>query len=332
MVPLMSTKVRLGLMGCAKIARKSFMPAVCQLDHLFEVTQIASRSKEKADSFARVFGGNAVDSYDALIESDDIDALYIPLPPGIRDEWIRKALACGKHVYSEKPLALSCNTSLDLVELSKKCNAALLEGYTFIHHPQHKLAQELLKDGSIGEIRVFTGQFGFPALSPQDFRYKMSVGGGVMGDAAGYPLRAALLYGGESIRPRSSYISSRESDNCSIWGSSTLQNNSGAIFNLSYCFDSAYRCTCDIWGSKGNLHLGHAFTPKADQDTEIIVSDIKGQKKILKISADNQFLGAAKYFYSLIMIDSLREQELNNIAAQARLTGQLLALQRAGAL
>ena len=322
----MSVKVRLGLLGCAKIAKRSFMPAICELSDLFEITQIASRSKAKADSFATVFGGKAVDSYDELIDSDDVDALYIPLPPGIRDKWIKKALLHGKHVYSEKPLTLASNKTLELVEVSRKYDAALIEGYTFIHHPQHRLAQELIRDGSIGEIRVFSAQFGFPSLSPQDFRYNMSVGGGVMGDAAGYPIRAALLYGGESLWVRSSYIASRESDECSIWGSSTLQNNLGAIFNLSYCFDSAYRCTCDVWGSKGNLHLGHAFTPKPDQDTEIIISDVKGSKRILRAGSNNQFLGSAKYFYSLIKNRSLREQEFNTLMAQARLVNSLLTL------
>ena len=327
----MSTKVRLGLLGCAKIAERAFLPAIYKLSHLFEITQIASRSQEKADSFARLFGGQAVDSYDALIDSNDVDALYIPLPPGVRGEWIKKALIRGKHVYSEKPLALSCRTSLELVELSKRYNTALVEGYTFIHHSQHKIAQELIKDGSIGEIRIFSGQFGFPALSSQDFRYKISLGGGVMGDAAGYPLRAALLYGGESLRVRSSYISSRDSDSCSIWGSSTLQNDLGSLFNLSYCFDSAYRCTCDFWGSEGNLHLSHSFTPKPDQETEIILSNANGQKKVLKICPENQFLGAAKYFYDLIVNNSLRNRELNNIASQARLVDELLALHRASA-
>ncbi|MBC7603407.1 MAG: Gfo/Idh/MocA family oxidoreductase, partial [Ramlibacter sp.] len=82
------TKIRIGIVGCAKIARRSMAPAIRQLGDDFELVAVASRDAAKAATFAAEFGCEAVTGYDALVERPDVDALYVPLPTGLHPEWV----------------------------------------------------------------------------------------------------------------------------------------------------------------------------------------------------------------------------------------------------
>ena len=115
-------KIRIGVMGCAAIAKKSVIPAILALPEQFELVAIASRTSEKAEEFAALFGCEAVTGYDYLLQLD-IDAVYIPLPTGLHEEWINKALLAGKHVYAEKSIASSFDSAKSMVENAKKNTA-----------------------------------------------------------------------------------------------------------------------------------------------------------------------------------------------------------------
>ena len=86
----MEKKINIGVLGCANIAQRYVIPSICK-NNLFQLVGVASRSKEKADSFASIFNTKAYYSYESLLELD-LDAIYIPLPNGLHYEWIKKAL------------------------------------------------------------------------------------------------------------------------------------------------------------------------------------------------------------------------------------------------
>src|SRR5467141_3575377 len=96
--------VRVGVLGCASIAYRSTMPAMKAVAGI-DLVAVASRSREKAESFASHFGVDPVVGYQALLDRQDIHAVYVPLPTGLHAEWIPKALEAGKHVLAEKSLA-----------------------------------------------------------------------------------------------------------------------------------------------------------------------------------------------------------------------------------
>ena len=91
----MSIKVKIGILGCADIARKYAIKAFQAIPNA-EVVSIASRDYEKAKAWAGEFNIKAEKSYDSLIENQNIDALYIPLPIGLHKEWVIKAVRKGQ--------------------------------------------------------------------------------------------------------------------------------------------------------------------------------------------------------------------------------------------
>src|SRR5574344_1677965 len=109
-------KIRIGVLGCAAIAERSMIPAIQSLPNHYELVAIASRTHEKAHLFAEKFHCEAIDSYHEMIHRSDIEALYIPLPTGLHQEWINKALLSGKHVYAEKSIAYTEKSAQEMIE------------------------------------------------------------------------------------------------------------------------------------------------------------------------------------------------------------------------
>ena len=97
---------RWGVLSTAKIAREQLLPAIVEAENGV-LAAIASRDGGRARALADRFGApHAFGSYEALLASDTVDGVYIPLPTSQHVEWTAKAAEAGKHVLVEKPLAL----------------------------------------------------------------------------------------------------------------------------------------------------------------------------------------------------------------------------------
>lgn len=295
----MSKKYTIGVMGCANIATRSVIPAIKQLSGQFEVAAIASRDRSKAEPWAKEFGCDAVEGYDALLNDDSIDAIYMPLPTGLHYEWIIKALKAGKHVYGEKSLAMSYEDSLEMIDIARENNLALMEGFMFQYHSQHSIVFDLLNKGEIGGIRNFRSSFGFPPLPKDNFRYDEAVGGGVLYDAAGYPVRAAYFILGDEFKVTSGNLYFDEEAGTYMYGSAQLDGANGVSAQLSFGFDNYYQCNYEIWGSKGRIRAERAFTPRPDFQPTITLETAEGTKSI-SADCDNHFVNAFAEFHSLI--------------------------------
>jgi dTDP-3,4-didehydro-2,6-dideoxy-alpha-D-glucose 3-reductase len=310
-------KIRLGVLGCANIARRSVLPAVKQLTNRFELTAVASRSADKAREFSREFGCRAVVGYDQLITTDDVDALYIPLPTGLHDEWVNKALQAGKHVYAEKSIAACHADAAQMVSNARQRDVSLMEGYMFQYHSQHQVVFDLLCKGAIGEIRHFSSSFGFPPLAEDNFRYDAKLGGGVLFDAAGYPLRAAHFILGNSMQVRGATLYHDDRKGTAIYGSAFLSNANGLGASLAFGFDNFYQCRYEIWGAKGKITAERAFTPRANFSPAIVLENDSGTR-VIHADPDDHFMRAFEEFYSIITDREGRQKHYSDILLQSK--------------
>ena len=183
-------KLRIGILGASDIAFRRFLPALLAVD-CFEYAGIASREVSKTIRFEDSYGGTGYENYDTLLEDKNIDAVYIPLPPSLHFEWAMKALNKGKHILVEKPFSTSLTDTNRILEEAKKNNLAVHENYTFLYHTQLQVIENMIKEGVIGEVRLYRSVFGFPFRHENDFRYNKSLGGGSLFDCGGYPIKLA---------------------------------------------------------------------------------------------------------------------------------------------
>ncbi|MEI6059280.1 MAG: Gfo/Idh/MocA family oxidoreductase [Bacteroidota bacterium] len=309
--------VRIGILGCANIARKSVIPAILSLSGKYKLKYIASRTAEKAESFAKEFECSPIVGYEELIYSDDVDALYIPLPTGMHKEWINKALQAGKHVYSEKSIAYSYHEAQEMVNNARGKGLGLMEGYMFLYHSQHSEVFKLINSGSIGEIRHFYSSFGFPPLQPDNFRYSENMGGGALLDAAGYTLRATHFIMGSELEVKAATLHMDASKGTNIYGSAFLSNSKGIGATIAFGFDNFYQCRYEVWGELGKITVERAFTAPPNMSPKIVFENTAGLH-VINAQPDNHFIRSFEEFYKLITKTELMEKHYSDILSQSQ--------------
>jgi predicted dehydrogenase len=254
--------LRLGVLGAADIAARRVLPAVRDTGGI-DLVAVASRTPGKAETLAAAFGCDAVTGYDVLLDRADIDAVYLPLPPGLHAQWIERALLSGKHVLVEKPLTTSAEDTTRLVGLAERERLVLMENYMFVRHGQHAAVRELIADGAVGEPHLFTATFEIPRRPPGDIRYLAELGGGALLDTGGYPVRAAQLFFGPDLVVAGAYLRHDSALGVDIGGAAMLTGD-GVVAQLSFGLSHEYLSRYEFHGSHGRLVLEHVFTTPAD--------------------------------------------------------------------
>jgi predicted dehydrogenase len=178
---------RWGVLSTAKIGREFLIPAILEADGN-ALTAIASRDLSRAKKLAAHFGAPlAFGSYEELLASDKVDAVYIPLPTSQHVEWTAKAAQAGKHVLVEKPIALDAKEIAPLIKLRDKKKVLICEAFMVIYHPQWLKVRDLVQSGAIGTLKHVQGDFSYHNVDPNNMRNRLDLGGGALPDIGVYP-------------------------------------------------------------------------------------------------------------------------------------------------
>ena len=162
--------VRWGILGAANFARHHMAPAIHAAEGA-ELSALATSDPAKAAGFQAFCPGLRLhSSYEALLADPDIDAVYIPLPNHLHVDWTLKALRAGKHVLTEKPIALQADQIDQIIAERDRTGLLAAEAFMIVHHPQWHRAKEWLQAGEIGTLRHVDAAFSFH-LSDMDSCY-----------------------------------------------------------------------------------------------------------------------------------------------------------------
>ncbi len=187
-------KIRFGIISCAGIARKRFIPAIAQAANA-ELVGVASRNQAKADQYAAENGiRQAFGSYEALLARSDVDAVYIPLPNGMHKEWSLKAIAAGKHVLCEKPLAPTPQDCLELAAAAKTAGVLLMEAFMYRFHPLTEFVIRQVQSQALGEIETIQASFSFVLDDPANVRFLPEQAGGALMDVGCYGINCVRTF------------------------------------------------------------------------------------------------------------------------------------------
>lgn len=290
--------VRLGVLGCADVARRRVLPAVAGAPGI-ELVAVASRDRDRAEAFTAEVGGEPVLGYESLLRRPDVDAVYVPLPSGLHAEWIERALLAGKHVLAEKPLSTSLADTTRLVGLARERGLALVENFMFVHHAQHAAVRALLDAGVIGELHGFSATFAIPARPDGDIRLRTELGGGSLLDTAGYPVRAALLFLGPGLSVLGARLRHDEQTGVDLGGAALLGSDPGVHVQVSFGLDHGYLSRYEFHGSTGRLALEHVFTTPAGHRPVARVIDRDGAQEH-PLPADDQYLASIAAFTRVV--------------------------------
>ncbi|WP_369283539.1 Gfo/Idh/MocA family protein [Oscillibacter sp. GMB15532] len=319
-------QIKLGILGTSEIAFRRFLPALSKCDE-FEYVGVASRNIERTQPFVECFGGKGYGSYEELLTDESIDAVYIPLPPALHDEWGKKALKNWRHIFIEKPFTTSLADTKALLSLAEEKRLAVHENYMFVYHSQLPAIEKLLADGKIGELRLIRAAFGFPKRRETDFRYNKALGGGALLDCGGYPVRLAAHLLGDTARVTTARLNQPAGYGVDLYGSATLENEAGQVAQISFGMDNSYKCELELWGSTGCLTANRIFTAPAGFAPVVTLRTTQGTEEIV-LPADDSFLNSIRGFARTINSPALRAEQMATIQREAILTQNLVALGR----
>ncbi|MGH6762146.1 MAG: Gfo/Idh/MocA family protein [Phyllobacterium sp.] len=192
---------RWGVLSTAKIGVTQLIPAICASENGV-LSAVASRDPARAKDAAERFGApHAFGSYEALLTSDSVDGVYIPLPTSQHVEWSVKAAEAGKHVLCEKPISLHASEINALVRARDTYGVLISEAFMVHYHPQWEKVRELVAEGAIGTLRHVQGAFTYFNKDPGNMRNQVSLGGGALPDIGVYPTVATrMVTGAEPLR------------------------------------------------------------------------------------------------------------------------------------
>jgi len=337
--------IRIGIICPSEIAFRRFMPALLKLKE-FSFSGIAyaspeewfgnltniseeqiknqqSQESQKAKNFVQKYNGIIFKSYLELIESDIIDAVYIPLPPALHYKWAKLALEKGKHVFVEKPSTCSLLETQELINLATKNKLALHENYMFIYHNQLQALQDIINSGKIGEIRLYRISFGFPLREINDFRYNKTLGGGALLDAGGYTLKYATYLLGDSVHVTAANVNYITDFEVEMYGSATVVNKDGQVAQLAFGMDNDYKCEIEAWGSIGTITSSRILTAPAGF---IPTYTLKKNQTIntYKLMEDDAFMKSIQHFYMCINNEHIRKLNYMTIYKQESLVDEFI--------
>ena len=261
-------KIRWGYLSTAQIGRRNWKAILNSGNSI--VSAVASRDKLKAEQFIEDCQTTApfpqrpvaLGSYEELLAAPDIDALYIPLPTGLRKEWVLRAAAAGKHVLCEKPCAINAADLREMIAACARYRVQFMDGVMFMHNPRLPLICEVLADGkSVGNIRRISSMFSFLG-DTNTFHGNIRVQGplepaGCLGDLGWYCARISLIaLRGEMPREVSGRILDHAADaNVPTQFSAELIFANGASAGFFCSFLTGSQQWLQISGDKGSVRV-----------------------------------------------------------------------------
>lgn len=191
--------IRLGLVAASRIATKAIVEPIGSVAGV-ELAAVSARDVGRAREAADEWGAaNAFGSYEELLASDEIDAVYIGTPAALHREWAVKAIDAGKHVLCEKPFAANADDARLIADAARQGDVVVMEAYHWRYHPYAQQIRDTIESGVLGRIDRIEAAFDIPDgwIPRDDIRWDLLLGGGATMDLGCYSIQWARFAAGE---------------------------------------------------------------------------------------------------------------------------------------
>ena len=254
-------KLRWGVLSTASIGR--LVIEASRTATQAEFVAVASRDAGRARAFADELGLEAsFGSYEELLASGAVDAVYVPLPVAMHTEWTVRSLQAGRHVLCEKPLALRAEDAARCFDAAEVAGRRCVEGLMYRHHPQTTLARRLVADGAIGRLAMVRAALSV-AVPPGDIRRSVELGGGALGDLGCYCVSAVPLFAGEPERVWADQVRDGPGG-VELRLAATLHLPGDVLAQLDIGLDLTRRDELELVGTEGRLTVPDPWLCRSD--------------------------------------------------------------------
>jgi predicted dehydrogenase len=267
----MADTVRWGILSTANIGKARVIPAMQQASN-GKVVAVASRSLDKAQAFAAELNiPIAYGSYEELIASSEVDAIYIPVPNSEHAPWSILCAEAGKPTLCEKPLARNAAEAQRMVDTFAQKGVLFAEAFMYRFHPQTVRVKQMIDSGAIGDIKAISASFTFPIRHEDDIRLSKPLVGGSLMDVGCYCINVMrLMTGAEPVEAHALRVVGKESQvDESLAG--VLKFPGGVLGHFDSSLRTHFTHSYEIRGTRGRIEVDQGFVMPKDGETQIRV-------------------------------------------------------------
>ena len=266
--------LRIGILSAASIAPTALVDPARLVDGV-QVTAVAARDRRRAEEFAdRHDIATVLDSYSALCSSDLVDAVYICTPATLHHHWTLAALAAGKHVLCEKPLAANAVEAAEMVAAGLAADRVMMEAFHWKYHPLAQRIRTICAD-DLGAIEHMEASFTIGHLTNRAIQFDLSLGGGSLMDLGVYPLQWVRWV----AQDEPSVISAHavcDPPGMDLQMDADLHfGGSGVTAHIHSSMQPGgpMGATLAVRGSRGTLHVVNPLAPQMGSSLTVVVGD-----------------------------------------------------------
>jgi glucose-fructose oxidoreductase len=302
---------RLGwaVVGLGKFALNQILPSFGE-SRSSKLVALVSGNRQKAEQVASRYGVDTRNLYDyqtfdRIADNPDVDIVYVILPNALHAEYTVRAFKAGKHVFCEKPMAVTVEECETMISASREAGRKLMVAYRAQFEPHNVEAIHKVRDGEIGALRLVTSDHG-RILDPKDpadqwRMVKSLAGGGSLYDIGIYSLQAARYLTGEEPVEVFGQIANTKDDprfrEVEDRVAFQLRFPSGTVANLSSSYSTASVKRIQAFGEKGSLILDPATEYEGNRLT---LQTEKGRQEV-KVKEQSQFAAEMDHFSQSVM-------------------------------
>ncbi len=251
-----SGPVRIGILGAARIAPSALIKPAKDSGEVV-IAAVAARDRTRAQEFADRHGiSRAYDSYQALVEDAELDAVYNPLPNGLHGKWTRAALESGKHVLCEKPFAANADEAREVATLASLSDRVVMEGFHYRYHPFAARVADIIASGELGTLKRVEAVSSFWLPKFSDIRYDYGLAGGALMDLGCYAVDMVRTFGGSTpeVVSANAKLHGTEIDRAMTAELRFAAGHTGQVHCSMWSFDLP-RFSARVVGDRGELRL-----------------------------------------------------------------------------
>jgi predicted dehydrogenase len=297
-----------GILGTGKIAR--LLATALARSETGRLVAVGSRDAERAHAFANEFDvPHSFPTYGEVVADGDVDLVYVATPHPFHREWAVRSADAGKHVLCEKPMAVTHADAERIVEAARRNGVFLLEAFAYRCHPQTQRLVELVRQGTVGEVRMIDAVFGYDA-GPEPGNYLMvrELGGGAILDVGCYTTSMAhLIAAAATRRPPGPAIDVAAAGRLGPTGvdhstAATLTFEDGIVARVATSIQADLDSSVRVYASRGRITVPSPWLPgrigeearivveRWDADDEVVDVPIEADVYTVEVDAVNTFV------------------------------------------
>lgn len=251
-----------GIIGCGDVAEVKSGPAFNKVNNS-KLVAVMRRDAEKAADYAKRH--NVPKWYsdaDALINDDEVNAIYIATPPSSHAEYALSAIRAGKFVYVEKPMTVNKAAAIEMTNAANTAGVKMVVAHYRRQMPYFKKIKQLLDEGLIGKPLFAKLEYYKQPLSKEELQIPKTswrvdpaiAGGGLFHDLAPHQLDLMYYFLGDINKANGVAVNQSGLYNADDMVAGNILFTSGSVFNGTWCFSAPEeKDVCEIIGTKGKI-------------------------------------------------------------------------------